>query len=426
MNRRQTSPLKISDLDEVVQHLGPGSSLVLHTGYAEPQFLAAELARVGKRLERVTVYMSMPMGATPYAAADLKGHLVLRTFFPGKGFREAVNDGRAELIRAPLSTIPGMFSQRLFKADVLMLQVSSPDSDGRVSLGLSVDSMLAVLSQNPIVVAEMNPAMPYTCGDSCISLEQIDYVVDARTPPLYLPAAGPADEADQRIAEHVAGLIGHGAILQLGIGSIPDLVVARLGHLRDLGIHSGIITDAVRPLIERGVVTNATKRRFAGKTITTMAAGTPDFYSYLHQNPLIEFHPCSLTHDAALLAAIDGLCAINSVLQVDLAGQANAEQIDGRKISSLGGLPDFARGAAAAKGGRSIITLRSSSRGGTSSNILAKFPDGEPVSVPANDIDFVVTEYGVASIRGLGPLERARALIEVAHPNHRADLRRAT
>jgi len=382
------------------------------------------LARVGKGLDRVTVYAMMPMGATPYAAADLKGHLAVRTFFPGKGLREAVNDGRAELIRAPVSAIPPMFSQGLIKADVLLLQVSSPDSDGKVSLGLSVDYMPAVLAQNPIIVAEINPAMPHTCGDSCISVEQLDYVVDARTPPLALPAAGPADETDRRIAEHVAGLIGHGAIIQLGIGSIPDLVLGHLGHLRDLGIHSGIITDAVRPLIERGVVNNATKRRFTGKTVTTMAAGTPDFYKYLHQNPLIEFHPCSLTHDADELAAIDDLCAINSVLQVDLDGQANAEQIDGRIISSLGGLPDFARGASVAKGGRSIITLRSSSRDGTSSNIMAKFPDGGPVTVAANDVDFVVTEYGVASIRGLGPLERARALIEVAHPNHRADLRR--
>ena len=419
------SALRIDNLDAIVRHLGPGSSVILHSGYAEPIFLTAELARIAKCLDRVAVYASMPMGATPYAAPELEGHLILRTFFPGKGLRNEVASGRAELIRATMSAIPRMFSEGVIKADVLMLQVSAPDSNGQVSLGLSVDYVYAALAQNPIVVAEINPAMPHTCGDSLINLDQIDYVVEARTPPLSLPAAAAADEVDQRIAEHVASLIGHGAILQTGIGVIPDLVLSRLGHLRDLGIHTGIISDAVRPLIESGVVTNATKSHFAGKSVTTMGAGTQEFYKYLHRNPLIEFHPCTLTHDATRLAAIDGLCAINSVLQVDLAGCATAEQINGRTIASNGGLPDFARGASTAKGGHSIITLRATSRDGASSNILTQLPGGAPVTVNADAIDFVVTEHGIASIRGLSSSARARALIEVAHPNHRADLRHA-
>jgi len=395
----------------------------MHSGYAEPNFLAAEMARVGSGLERVTLYTMLSAGATPYAAPELEGHLQLRTFFPGSGLRKALASGRAELIRTTLSALPQLFSAGKIRADVLLLQVSPPDRDGRVSLGVSVDYMPAVLAQKPVVVAEINPDMPHTCGDSCIALDQIDYVVDAKLPPTSLAPAGAADETDQRIAEQVAGLIGNGAILQVGIGSIADLVLGNLGHLRDLGLHSGIITDAVRPLIESGVLTNATKRQFKGKSLTTMAAGTPEFYRYLHQNPLIEFHPCAFTHDAARLAAIDGLCAVNSVLQVDLSGRATAEQIDGRTIASNGGLPDFARGASRAKGGRSIITLRSGSRDGKSSNIVARLPEGAPVTLDAESIDFVVTEYGVASIRGLSPVECARALIEVAHPNHRADLR---
>ena len=420
---KQTGMLKFTDFDEIVRHLGHGSSVVMHSAYAEPIFLAEELARVGKRLEHVTVYTMMPMGASPYASKDLEGHLVLRTFFPGNGLRKAVNSGRAELVREPLSAIPQMFKQGRIKADMLMLQVSPPDNDGKVSLGISVDYMPSVLAGNPIVVAEVNPAMPHTCGDSCIDISQVDYFVESRKPPLSLSAADDPNAVDMQIAAHVAGLIGNGAILQVGIGSISDLVLGHLGHLHDLGIHSGIIADAVMPLIESGVVTNATKKCFPGKTITTMAAGSPEFYRFLHNNPLIEFHPCTLTHDAARLAAIDGLCAINSVLQIDLAGRANAEQIDGRIIASVGGLPDFARGAAAAKAGRSIVTLRSTSRDGASSNILPTLPDGVPVTLNTDDIDFVVTEQGVASVRGLSPLERARALIEVAHPSHREELR---
>jgi len=417
-------PRTLLDFGEVAQHLAPGSSVVLHSAYAEPGFLAQQLARAGEELQDVRVYTLMPTGPTPYAAPQLDGHLRVQTFYPGRGLRAAVNASRADLIRAPLSAIPRMFRDGSVKADVLLLQLSPPDQHGMMSLGISVDYMRAVLEQNPVVVAEVNPAMPHTCGDSCIAMDQVDYVVDARTPIDSIAAAVP-DQIDQRIAGHIAGLIGHGAVLQVGIGSIADLVLGHLTHLSNLGIHSGIITEAVVALIEGGIVTNATKRRFAGKSVSTMAAGTQGFYDYLHKNPLVEFHPCDVTHSAELLAGIDGLCAINTVLQIDLAGQANAEQMDGQIISSVGGLGDFAKGASAAKGGRSIISLRSSSRDGQRSNILPEYPAGAPVSLAAANIDFVITEHGVASIRGLGPAALAQALIEIAHPDHRAALRRS-
>lgn len=421
----QNGPRQLTDLGGFDRYLRPGSTVVLHSAYAEPKFLTEELARIGSDLQNVRVYSMMPMGGSPYAAPELDRHLVLRTFYPGKALRAAVNAGRAEIMRTPLSTIPGLFADGTIKADVLFLQVSPPDDDGRMSMGVSVDYMPAVLEQGPILVAEVNPAMPHTCGNSCLSVEQVDYVVDARTPP-QTSNASVADEVDERIAANIAGLVGHGAVLQVGIGSIADLVLGHLTHLRDLGIHSGIVTDAVVPLIERGVVTNATKRTFTGKSVTTMAGGTQAFYEFLHRNPLIEFHPCTLTHDADVLAAIDGLCAINTVLQIDLDGRANAEKIDGRIVSSVGGLPDFARGASRARAGCSIVSLRATSRDGRQSNILPRLPDGTPTSIDASDIDFVVTEFGVARIRGLGPAALALALAEVAHPDHRADLRRGS
>lgn len=416
-------PRKLVDFGEIAQHLQPGSSVVLHSACAEPPFLSQELARVGKNLHDVGVYTLMPMGGAPYAAPELNGHLRLRTFYPGKALRTAVNAGQAEVIRVALSTIPRMFEEKTINADVLLLQLSPADDNGRMSMGISVDYMPAVLAQNPIVVAELNPAMPHTCGDSSISVGEVDYFVEALAPLRAMTAAA-ADEIDITIAGRVAELIGNGAVLQVGIGSISDLVLGHLTHLHNLGIHSGIITDAVVPLIERGIVTNATKRAFVGKSVTTMAAGTQTFYDFLHHNSLIEFQPCTVTHCTEVLASIEGLCAINTVLQVDLAGRANAEQIDGRIISSVGGLPDFAKGARAAKNGRSIITLRATSRDGRRSNIMSRLPDGTPIVLDSADIDFVVTEHGVARIRGLSPASTALALIEVAHPDHRAELRR--
>jgi 4-hydroxybutyrate CoA-transferase len=270
-------------------------------------------------------------------------------------------------------------------------------------------------------VAEIDPAMPRTRGDTLLSADQVDVALDADAPPWRMSPAA-AEAADHRIADHVAGLVDSGCTIQTGIGAIPDLVLARLGALTDLGIHTGIITDAVRPLIERGVVTNARKRRFAGRTVSTMAGGSQSFYDFLDQNDAIEFHPCDVTHDVALLASIERLCAINSVLEIDLHGRANAERLDGRAVSAPGGLPDFAQGAAAAPGGRSIVALRATSRDGRTSRIRPALAADAPATIGPNCIDYVVTEFGVARLTGLGSGERARALAAVAHPDFRADL----
>lgn len=403
--------------------LAAGATVVLHSGCAEPPVLSRRLAEQAAAMNGVRLLTLMPMGEPAYATETATAHLDVATFFPGRGLRAAVDEGRARALRYPLSAIPGLFDRGELKADVLLLQVSEPDDDGRVSLGISVDYMRAVLAQSPLVVAEINPRMPRTCGDSTLHVSQIALCIDAAQPPQPLPPAT-GDEVDRRIAQQVAGLLDDGAVLQIGIGSVPDQVLSGLGHLKHLGVHSGILTDAIRPLIESGVVDNSTKARFTGVSVTTMAAGTQRFYDFLHRNPAIEFHPCALTHDRQFLATIDRLCAINSALQVDLAGQVNAEQSNGRRISLPGGLPDFSAGASRARRGRSIIVLRSSSAKGMQSNIVARLAGNVPVTVGPGDVDFVVTEYGVASLRGQGPAERAKALIGVAHPQHRERLGR--
>ncbi len=408
-------PRPLRGLDQVLSLFGIGTTVVLHSGCAEPIGLAAELEKNAAALDGVKLYCLMPMGEAPYAGAAAAQHLSVRTFFPGRGLRTAVNDGRARVLRTPLSRIPALFADGTIRADVLMLHLSPPDEAGNMSFGNSLDYMPAVLDQDPVVIAEIDPLMPRTCGDNVIREDQVDYIFEATAGPQEMHPGEP-DQTDRRIAENVAGLIANGAVLQTGIGAILDLVLPRLTHLSDLGIHTGILTSAHMKLLQSGAVTN-------GKTVTTMSGGTQEFYDFLHDNAEIEFHPCSLTHDIETLAAIDHLCAINSALQIDLTGKINAEAVNGRVISAPGGFPDFARGASIAPNGTSIVALRATAAGGEASNIVAALAEDAPVTVAAEHVDYVVTEHGIARLRGLGAADRRAALLGIAAPEFRHDLK---
>lgn len=413
---------RLENPDALLAGLREGTTIVLHSGFAEPRGLARMLARQACAMQGVRVVSMMPMGEAPYGQPGLASQLALYTFFPGKGLRAALDAGQVQALRHPLSAIPSLFDSGAWRADVLLLQVSSPDEHGRVSLGVSVDYMRAVLAQRPVVIAEINPRMPQTCGDTLLPVSEIDWFVEAIDAPEEAIAA-PADAVDEQIARNVASLVDDGAVLQVGIGTLPDRVAAHLGHLQHLGLHSGIVTEAVRPLIESGALDNSTKRFKPGVSVAAMAGGSQSFYDFLDRNVAIELHPCSTTHDARLLVGMDGLCAINSVLQVDLHGQANAETVAGRRISLPGGLPDFASGARRARGGRSILALRSTVGRKAMSSIVAKLDTGDP-TLKADQVDFVVTEYGVAPMHGGDLSMRAAALVAVAHPDHRDELAR--
>jgi 4-hydroxybutyrate CoA-transferase len=407
----------VKDLASIVSLTKPNATVVLHSGCSEPAALAQQFASRAEHLLNLITFMSM--GPSPYVLPNVK----VRTFYPGKGLRKNIAGGQVEVIRCPLSKIPALFNSGEIKADVLLLKVSPPDEHGKMSLGISVDYMRAVLDQNPLVIAEIDPRVPRTCGDVAVLPEEIDYVVESSGPPQEV-ISQTANDIDRSIAGNVASLVNSGAVIQTGIGALPDLVLGQLSHLRDLGIHTGIVTDAIVPLLKSGAVTNAGKAHFPGRCVTTIAAGSQAFYDYLHNNADIEFHPCSVTHDAKTLAEIDGLVSINSVLEVDLDGRANAERIDGRVIAGPGGLPDFSTGASRAKGGVSIIALRATSPKGDRSNIRVALGSDAPVSAEAGQIDYIVTEFGVAHIRDLSPVDRAQALISIAHPEWRASLRR--
>ncbi|NLZ17358.1 MAG: hypothetical protein GX087_06450 [Desulfobulbaceae bacterium] len=420
-------PISLSSFSEIAARVGPSPVVVVHSAFAEPQRLLQQFAEAAPLFHGARLYCLMPMVVPPYARAGAIQHFKVTTFMPGAGLRQAVNKGQARVEPCNFAAIPQLFSSGKVRANLLLLQVSPSDASGQVSLGISIDYVAAVLAQKPLVVAQVNPRMPVTSGNTCLPVSALDYVLHHEEDLVDTGTASSGDEVDQAIARHVAGLIEPGDVLQVGIGTLPDLVLGHLEHLHNLGCHTGILSAGWQKLIENGVVNNSTKKHFRGISIATMAGGNRCFYDFLHRNGAIEFHPCSLTHNLKTLVTIDGLCAINSVLQMDLAGNCNAEGVDGRVIAAPGGLPDFAQGASGAVRGKSIIALRSSfihrQSGKRQGNIVASFNASTPISLSCQYVDYAISEYGVAALRGLSPTQRAKALIAIAHPEHRHQLR---
>ena len=412
----------ITHLADLAGSFRPGTAVVVHTGCAAPPLLSAQLVELSEAAGPFRLFDLCTIGRPRFLPGIESGALRLTTFVPGKAVRQALSGGKIEVVRRPLSEAPAYIAGDGFAPDILLLHLSrAKDQDG-YSLGVSVDVMRAALRRARLVVAEINPNMPWTSGDTQVRADEIDYFLESDAP-LQSVVLAEGDATDTAIADHLAGLIRNGDVLQLGIGSISDLTAQRLGHCHDLGLHTGIITEAVQPLIERGAITNATKSAFRGRSIATMAAGSPGFYEFLNDNPVVEFHPCDLTHSQAVLAAVPQLCTINSALEIDLSAQVNAEYLRGRPVSGPGGQPDFARAAASMSGGKSIIALRAASKDGGLSRILPRLDC--PATITARDVTHVVTEYGVARIAGLSGSALQAALADIAAPQFRDDLRRA-
>lgn len=414
---------RIGGLSDLAPRLAAGTRVVVHTGCAAPPRLSGQLLELARGQGPFRLFDLTTIGAPRYLPGLEDGSLQLSTFVPGRAVRPSLSAGRVEVWRRPLSAAPGGFASGELGCDLLLLHLSPSGPEGRMSLGIAVDTIRAALARRPLVVAEINPRVPRTAGDTSIGPEEVDFYIDAGEPLQTVPLAR-GDETDVAIADHIAGLIRNRDVIQTGIGAIPDLTVMRLSHLSDLGIHTGIITEAIQPLIEAGVVTNANKTRFRGVSVATMAAGSESFYRFLNGNAEIEFHACDVTHAAETLAEIPQLCAINGALEIDLRAVANAESLDGRRISGPGGQPDFAGGAVLARGGKSIIALRATSRDGARSRIVPTLADDAPCTTAPSQITHVVTEFGVAEIAGLSGIALAHALAAVASPDFRPELRR--
>jgi acyl-CoA hydrolase len=395
----------------------------LHGAAATPTPLAQALcARMD--LADVELYHMHTEGPAPFAEPGVENRVRSISFFAGAGVRTAIAEGRADFIPVFLSDIPHLFRVGSITLDAALVQVSPPDRHGVCSLGTSVDSARSAVDHAKYVIAEINPQMPRTHGASTVEWKRIHaFTVSDR--PLWEHPIEPETPQTARIGEIIADLVDDGATIQCGIGGIPNAVLARLGNKVDLGVHTEMFSDGMLPLLENGVVTNRFKAIHPGRTVTSFVAGTRRLFDYVDDNPMVEFHPCDRTNDTNLLRKLDRLVAVNSALQIDLTGQICADSIGHRIYSGIGGQMDFLRGAALSRGGKPILAFPSTAKNGTMSRIVWELTPGAGVVTSRGHVHWVVTEYGAVNLHGLSLRHRADALISLAHPDFRAELRKS-
>jgi acetyl-CoA hydrolase len=402
---------------DLARFIRSGDTVALAQASAEPLTLAEALVAQGPRLGAVTVFLGVTWSDT-FAADSAPSLRYVSYGALGSNVRLA-RVGRLEVIPCHYSQLPWLFESGTFRADVVLLGLAQ-DADGSLNLGAAHGFALAAARYARTVVAEVNARSPCMHGGEVPADLRIDAIVrTARPLPVY-PASkiGPVE---REVARRVAALVPDGATVQTGVGTLPDAVLEALASHRDLGLHSGMLTPAILPLIEAGAVTNARKPIDTGVTVAGFLIGDERLYAHAHRNPALRLAPPDYTHSTAVLAQLPGFVSINSAIEVDLLGRVNAEVAGGVYVGGVGGAMDFIRGAAAAPGGRSIIALPSISRDAKASRIVAACAT---VTTPAADADLVVTEWGVASLRGVSYAERARRLIAIAHPDHRDSMRR--
>jgi acyl-CoA hydrolase/ribosomal protein S18 acetylase RimI-like enzyme len=408
--------------DEALSHVKSGSRVFVGSGCAEPQALVRALCKQADRLHDIDVVHLLTMGIANYADSNFMGDFRHNAFFIGPNVRNAVREGRADYTPIFLSEIPELIASGQLPIDVALVQVTPPDRHGFCSLGIHVDIELAAISSAKVVIAETNPNMPRTFGNTLVPLERIQYCVEVNDPILQLPYTPEPDDVAIRIGANIADLVDHGSCLQLGIGTIPNAVLKFLVEKRHLGVHTEMFSDGMVSLIEQGNVDNSQKTIHRGKTICSFTMGTRKLYDLVHDNPSIEFYPSDYVNNPRVIAQNDKMVAINSALQVDLTGQVVADSIGYEFYSGIGGQVDFIRGAAMSDGGKPIIALPSTAKGGTISRIAPHIDEGSGVVTSRGDVHYVVTEWGVAYLHGKTIRERALALINIAHPDFRTDL----
>ena len=412
---------KLMTADEAVRQIPDGSRVFFGHAANEPPVLVDALVRNYEQYKDVEIVHWVPMGKGEYCEPKMKGHLRHNAMFVGGPTRKAVQEGRADYTPLFFHQSTRFFSDGTFPIDVAMVSVTPPDKHGYVSLGVSVGGTKPACLNAKMVIAQVNDQMPRTMGESFLHVSQLTCCVEASTP---LPelGGGTIGEVEEAIGRNVASLVEDGSTLQLGIGTIPDAVLKFLGDKKDLGIHSEMFSDGVVELAEAGVITNAQKTLNPGKFVVAFLMGTRRLYDFVDHNPDVELRPVDYVNNPFIIAQNDNLISINSCVQVDLMGQVASETIGPRQISGVGGQVDFVRGASASKGGVSIMAMPSTVKGKVS-KIVPLLDEGAAVTTSRNDIDYVVTEYGVAALKGRTLRQRARALIEIAHPDFRDGLK---
>ncbi len=407
---------------DVMSVVRSGTNLFLHGACATPTPLIDALC-ARHDLSGVRLYHLHTAGPAPFAASDRGQEFRSVSLFTGAPLRHAIAEDRADFVPIFLSDIPGLFVSDVVPLDVAVVQVSPPDAHGMCSLGTSCDAAKAATDTARLVVAEINEQMPRTHGNNVLPFERIHAFV-ATDRPLLEHQAKPESAIEAAIGERVVELVEDGSTLQMGIGGIPDAVLTRLHHRRDLGIHTEMFSDRMVDLVESGAVSNRFKTVGLGRIVTSFVSGTRRLFDFVHDNPLVAFHPCDWTNDTSIIRKNPKVVAINSALQIDLSGQVCADSIGHRIYSGIGGQMDFIRGAALSRGGKPIIALPSTAAGGKLSRLVVQLSPGAGVVTTRGHVHWVVTEYGAVNLHGKSLRERGEALISIAHPDFRAELRR--
>jgi acyl-CoA hydrolase/RimJ/RimL family protein N-acetyltransferase len=411
---------KLLSADRAVEIVKPGNRVFIGTACATPLTLVEALERRKPTPPDVELFHFLTSGLQPRWVERPSAYRH-RCFFVGSDVRALVHSGQAEYVPISLTQIPHLMANGRLRADVAFVQVSPPDAHGFVSLGISVDITSSVLRHARTIVAEVNPFMPRTLGDTFLHVDPIDHFVRVERP-LIEYAHQPADAVAERIARYVAEIIEDGATLHVDLGRIPNETLKHLHHRRDLGIHSNVITDPVLDLIEQGVITGRRKTLHPGKIVTSFCIGSSRLYEFLHDNPLFEFMPIEYVADPAVVAQNHKMASLTQALVIDLTGQVCADQFHGEYYSGVSTQPDFHHGAAKSPGGKPIVCLHSTTDDGKESLIRPSLLAGEGVTLARSDVHYVVTEFGIAYLFGKSMRERAMALIEIAHPDFRESL----
>lgn len=407
---------------DVVSVVRSGTNVFLHGACATPASLIEALC-ARRDLVDVKLYHLHTAGAAPFAAPGREQEFRSVSLFTGAPLRQAIAENRADFVPIFLSDIPSLFLSGAVKLDVAILQVSPPDAHGLCSLGTSCDAAKAAAETARLVIAEINEQMPRTHGNNLLPFDRIHAFV-ATDRPLFEHRPEPETAVEARIGEIIAALIEDGSTLQVGIGGIPDAVLSRLHNKHDLGIHTEMFSDRVVDLVQSGAVTNRLKTVGTGRIITSFVNGTRRLFDFVNDNPSVAFYPCDWTNDTAVIRKNPKVVAINSAIQIDLTGQVCADSIGHRIFSGIGGQMDFIRGAALSPGGKPIIALPSTAAGGKISRLVVQLNAGAGVVTTRGHVHWVVTEYGAVNLHGKSLRERNEALISIAHPDFRAELRR--
>lgn len=413
----------IQTADEAVKNIRSGFRVFVGTGCAQPEVLVDALVKRGKELVDTEIVHLLTLGHAPYAAEEFSKNFRVNSFFISKNVRQIIQDGLGDYTPIFLSDIPRLFSSGHMPLDVALVQVTPPDEKGMCSLGISVDIVKSAVANAKFVIAQVNPQMPRTSGNSCVSVYDLDVLVPSDVP-LIEEELEEQSEESERIGEYVAALVEDGSTIEFGIGAIPQAVVPFLKDKKNLGIHTEMFTDAIIDLVESGAVDGSRKSIDKGKIVASFCMGSKKLYDYIDGNDLFAFHPTEYVNDPFIIGSGHRQVAINVALEVDLTGQVCADSLGKRFYSGIGGQVDFNRGAARSEGGKCIIALPSTAKNGTVSRIKSILDEGAGVVTTRGDVHYVVTEYGVAYLHGKSVQERAIALISIAHPKFRAELTR--